>query len=202
MDTQRAGLSWKQWLLGIVVLTISLALAGAVILAIYKLFARLPSQVATAVTAIIAAGLGAAVTAILTKRSERRMEIERQIREEKIPIYESFLAFWFKLVPGKGMPQNTMAQEEMIEFLREFTQKMITWGSDDVLKVYCKMRKSLVEQANSPTQSNYGAILLLEEMLYAIRRDLGHKNNGLSQGDVLALFIDDVDTILPPRSSR
>ncbi len=101
MDTQRARLSWKQWLLGLVVLVISLAIAGVVILAIYKLFAGLPSQVATAVTAVIAAGLGASITAVLTKRSERRMEIERQIREQKIPIYESFLAFWFKMVPGK-----------------------------------------------------------------------------------------------------
>jgi len=197
MSSLKVRLSWKQWLLGVVILIVAIVLVCLVFLGLYKLFSGLPPQVATALLTIIAGGLSAIVTATVTKRSEKRLEIERQIRQQKIPIYESFLPFWFKIVPGKGTSASTMSQEEIVEFLQNFTQQMIAWGSDDVLKAYCQVRKSLVAQANNPGQNGYAPILLIEEMLYAIRRDLGHKNSGLTQGDVLALFINDVDTILP-----
>jgi len=30
-------------------------------------------------------------------------------------------------------------------------------------------------------------------LILAIRRDLGHKNSGLKRGDILALFVNDID---------
>lgn len=40
------------------------------------------------------------------------------------------------------------------------------------------------------------SINLTENLLLAIRKDMGHKNKGLQQGDILSLFINDVDETL------
>ena len=32
-----------------------------------------------------------------------------------------------------------------------------------------------------------------EDLLYAVRRDLGHGNRGLKRGDILALFVNDIE---------
>ena len=35
-----------------------------------------------------------------------------------------------------------------------------------------------------------------EKIFYAIRHDLGHKNKNLERGDILRLFINDIDEVL------
>ena len=44
-------------------------------------------------------------------------------------------------------------------------------------------------------------ILLYEKLILAIRRDLGHNNKGLKTGDVLALFVNDIDQHLTTKGS-
>jgi hypothetical protein len=44
-------------------------------------------------------------------------------------------------------------------------------------------------------------LFAFEQMLFEIRRDLGHENNGLGAGDLLRLFINDVDDYLPAGSA-
>ena len=39
-------------------------------------------------------------------------------------------------------------------------------------------------------------LIAIERILYAIRADMGHKNKGLRQGDLLAIFINDVNSYL------
>jgi hypothetical protein len=39
-----------------------------------------------------------------------------------------------------------------------------------------------------------------EALLRAIRRDLGHSDKGLKQGDLLKLFINDLDDEAPPKT--
>lgn len=47
-------------------------------------------------------------------------------------------------------------------------------------------------------------VLLYEKLVLAIRRDLGHRNGGLVQGEVLALFVNDVQDVIkaPSKSYR
>jgi hypothetical protein len=43
------------------------------------------------------------------------------------------------------------------------------------------------------------AMFLYEALIFSIRRDLGHRNKGLVTGDILALFVNDIDQHLPPK---
>ena len=39
-------------------------------------------------------------------------------------------------------------------------------------------------------------IFAVERLLLAIRKDVGHKNRNLKQGDLLSIFINDIDSFL------
>jgi len=65
-------------------------------------------------------------------------EIENQQRSKKIEVYENFLEKWFdKLFEARqNGSADVLNDKEFLEFLTEFTRKLILWGSDDVVKSY------------------------------------------------------------------
>ena len=113
------------------------------------------------------------------------------------------MAFWFRVVLGQKSPENAVSQEDMIKFMTTFTQKLMLWGSDSVLKEYTRFRQSSMSASGEQDASN--TLLVLEDLLFAIRADMGHRNSGLRRGDLLALFVNDIDEHLaktPLRRAR
>lgn len=152
------------------------------------------------ITAIIAA-FGAVSVAIisnsLTKMWEKQLSLEQEHKNAIIPIYEGFLPFWFNLFKSVKKEDMEISEEETIEYLQKFTQKIILWGSDEVLNEFSLFRKVLTSMENSKSSENSLKILLkFEKLLYAIRRDIGHQNIGLNQGDILSTFINDIEAML------
>ena len=70
-------------------------------------------------------------------------------------------------------------------FFAEFNRELITWGSDSVLKAWVKFR---AVAADDPKRTLLG----MEDLVFAIRRDIGHTNSGLEQGDILRVFVNDL----------
>lgn len=90
---------------------------------------------------------------------------------------------------------------DLEQFIVTFTQKITIWGSDEVVKAYASFRRrsaTLQELSMSQDQvlSTVQMLLTFEEILFSIRLDVGHKNKGLEQGDLLSLFITDIDILL------
>ena len=126
------------------------------------------------------------VISILTaKLLQQRYIIEQEIRTKKIPIYEKIIKFLFKIITSVKFNQK-ISEEEMNQFMLEITEQIIIWGSDDVVIAFNNLKKSgnIMSDGNKTT-------FAVEELLYAIRKDLGHKNKKLSQGMLLSLFISD-----------
>lgn len=42
-----------------------------------------------------------------------------------------------------------------------------------------------------------GMLATVEDFLFAIRKDLGHKHTKITRGEILRLYINDVDTYFP-----
>ena len=63
----------------------------------------------------------------------------------------------------------------------------MTYGSNGVIKKWGKLRVSLAENADA------NSLFELEDLMKEIRKDLGHSNRGLAKGDVLRLFVNDID---------
>ncbi|MCH7922726.1 MAG: hypothetical protein IH975_06825 [Nitrospinae bacterium] len=187
---------WKQNVLGISLLVICFVLVGVLGWTIWKALSGLSKEVATAIIAGSATVLVSVISLILSKHWERRREIEQEHRKQKLPIYEEFMTFWFRVVMSHSPGKKPVSEEEMINFFTSFTQKLMIWGSDKVLKEYSNFKNLSSSIAEQPSSEVLLTMLTFEKLLFAIRSDVGHKNKGLGQGDLLALFITDLDKVL------
>jgi hypothetical protein len=179
-------------LLGLIILT-------ALCWALYQLLAKVLSTLAAldkSVVAAIVITCGTVVVSVITvvvgRILEKRALIEKEHREQKIPIYMELLGFLFRFLMGEKTGR-TPSEKEVLEFVELFNQKFMVWGSDSVLKSWVEYRKHFASGEPSDTKT---AMLLLEKLIREIRRDLGHKNRNLVPGDILSLFINDIDAVL------
>lgn len=184
---------------------ILIALMGWGIIAFLRLYWRsvtsLEPNLASAIIAASATMIVAVLTVVIAKYYERKQEIENQQREKKIEVYEQFMEKWFdKLLvmsQNKDKSKNVLDDEEFVQFLSEFTRKLILWGSNSVVKKYSFFRQgSLAPEQNS---SPYAILYNFEQVLFEIRKDIGHSNQTLKSGDLLTLFINDLQQATKPK---
>jgi hypothetical protein len=176
----------KNLVVGCAALVILGALAAGIGWILWRAVVVLAPQLNAGWAAALATGIGSLLTLALTKLLDRMWQIEQQHRHQKIPIYEEFMAFLFRVFLGQKTGES-IGQEEMVRFATDFTRKLIVWGSDGVIREYGAFRKQ--SQADP---SGLALAYQLEQVLFAIRRDIGHRNSGLRRGSLLALFINDL----------
>jgi len=115
------------------------------------------------------------------------------------PVYGGFIATWFKLTEAtkdEAAVESAEPIDEVVTFLKDFMQKLLLWGSDDLVREFVVFEKSAVSAADSEGAANPASLLALERLMLAMRRDLGHKNKGLAEGDLLRTFINDWDAAI------
>jgi hypothetical protein len=125
----------------------------------------------------------------LGKYFERKYIVSQEQRVKRTPIYQELITFIFKLLPAKE--EERLSEGEQIEFMKKFTETVLLWGSNEVIKEWSLFRMNII---NSSQSSNN--LFLLENVLIAIRKDLGHKSTGIKKGDILRLFVNDIDDFL------
>lgn len=166
---------------------------GALLLGfgIWQALTALAPEVGAAFLLAAGTAIASVLAVVLSKWWERRVEIGQEHRKQKIPVYEYFMGFWFDLLISGKVGADEVADKEMADFNREFTKQLITWGADEVLREYVAFRRKALalEKGVSATEG----VLAFEKLLRAIRADLGHGNKGLAPGDLLSLFITDID---------
>lgn len=170
----------------------------------------LENDIAVAIVTAGATVFVSVFSAVWAKNSEKTQTIEQQIREKKTPIYEKFIGVAFDIIWSRGneLPQEQNAPSRRrqqgestrvttpnpVERLQELTPNLIIWGTDEVIASWVEFRKAAV----NPNKDNPMEIMLVfEAFMSAIRKDLGHKDDLLEEGDLLAIFINDVDKHLP-----
>lgn len=150
-----------------------------------------PTVAAAAVTAMSTVIITVA-TLVIGRYIEKRKAIETEIRASKIPVYSRLVSGLFTLLQTEAGPQQTVAAETLF---RELTPDLITWSSDEVLVEWSRFKRTV---SNLPPEE---AVFALEKVLMAIRRDYGHKGSKVEDGDLLGLFINDIDTYVANRRS-
>jgi len=155
-------------------------------------FVGLNPNVAAAIVAAFATVTVSVLTVVVGKRLEAIALLTKEHREKKTPVYEDFMGFWLKYLSSNRAGATPLSDEEAIKFLTDYTQRMVVWGSDEVIAAWVKFRYSSM---SLPQSRDPNSVLLdLENLILAIRRDLGHKNRGFKQGDILRTFVNDIGT--------
>ena len=194
-------------LLGFILVLVSAGMAVVVItifaIGTWWLWKQVVAQSAQVATAIIAGAfsLVATITAlVITKIWERRKEIELELRKKKTPVYDEFVDFLSTMFTGSPHIDKPDEAAQAAFFLG-FTKNSIIWSSDKVLKEYSTFRRQMVAAAKQPESDPYTGLIAYENMLKAIRVDMGHKNKGLKEGDLLAFYVNDIDQVLQERAA-
>lgn len=158
---------------------------------LWKSLTNLQPDLASALITASATSIVAVLTISIGKYLERKKDIENQQRLKKIEMYEIFLQKWLTYLLSSSTEEKSSLIEstEFKNFLKDFTAKLILWGSDQVVKDYSNFRE---ESQKSQPQKKYETIYKFENVLFSIRKDLGHGNKPLKDGDLLKLFVNDL----------
>ena len=154
----------------------------------WRAFEQLEKEVSTAIIAGVVTILVSVISVVGVRYYERRQQIEQQQREKKIPMYEEFIDFWMGMM-NNGPSRRTPSQDELQEFFVDFTKKLLVWGSDDVVREWVAFRSKFTGgEAPDGTET----LLSFERVLFSLRREFGHRNKNVKQGQLLGLFVNDI----------
>jgi hypothetical protein len=175
-------------------LALGLALLAGMGYGLY-VFARWSIELFSQINPTVGAGMLAATSALIVsvlslliaKHLEQKASIAKEQRDKKAPTYEELLEFLFLLIHGEKLSRGALTEQEQLERMSRFNQKVIVWGSDDVIAQFAEFR-----QMSFAGVKPILIAVALEKLLLAIRRDLGHKNKGLGPGSLLRTFLNDL----------
>ena len=180
-----------------IILVGGIAVLLAIIGAIYGLgsalisaFSGLDAKFGAAL--VVAAGtvIVSVMSVVVSRFLETRTTIRKELREKKIPVYEDLISFMFKILMA-SKTGDEVTEQDMLKFMSDFTQRSMVWASDDVLNAWIKFRGASTNEAEI-IKNPFLLMFVYEDLIRAIRKDLGHKNKDLSQGKLLSLFINDI----------
>ena len=171
---------------------------GIIILLLYGLyyvylhvrviFSGLPKEILAPIIAGSFTIIASFITVSLGRYLERKSVAEQEHRAKKAPLYQELVNFVLRTSANNG--EDKMSEDEQLKFLLRFTETLLIWGSSDVINKWSIFRKQLIDP--DPSVSSIDSLFLLENVLLAIRKDMGHKHSNFKKGDILCLFVNDI----------
>jgi len=172
-------------------LAVALLLLGAVLSVL-----RPDAALAASIVAGVAAAYGTVISVILSRYFERQraqvekaQELERDTRAKKIPVYEDFVGFWLDALFASKTGKKALSEQQIMQGVIEWTKPILMWGSDDVVREWGQLRVQLAEAK----PGNFEGLFRFEQFLITLRRDAGYPETNLSRGDLLRLWVNDID---------
>jgi len=193
--SEQATTGW-QLARALALLLLVLGLISAAIYGAAVALDHLRTGVAAGVLTASATVLISVITLVASQRADRRKTIEQSVRERKVPLYDELIGFWI----GTLFMADELTADEMEErwkkFNRETTHTLILWMSEPVIAAYNRMRGISIRNLEAGrTEGSPDLVFAFEDLLLAVRKDLGHSNAGIGRGDLLRLWINDVDQV-------
>lgn len=105
-----------------------------------------------------------------------------KLREEKSDIYNKVYCYIFDLLRDV-LDKKGVDKESYTKRYLELKQLLLFNASDKILKHFIKLNFDTNKNDSAITLDNYFKLLLF------IRRELGHKNKGIKEKDILKLFV-------------
>ena len=165
-------------------------LARAFLIAISELQAETKAAVLAAVITPIVTVL----TVVLSHWFARRREIEQARREKKVQFYDGFLKEYFEILGSwrRGDRVSKATNRRIADLTTNTARGLILWAGEETIGKW----KALQEQARTEEDAQPEGIPIIlvrfAEMLFAIRKELGHSRRSIQEAGLLSLFISDV----------
>jgi uncharacterized membrane protein YfbV (UPF0208 family) len=168
-------------------MAISVAIVGLVAWAFIEAVQAEPAVVGAVATAV----LGVAGV-VWQQRQSEKARLREAHRDRMTPVYHELL----KRVGQQVGRESQEPTEEMAEFMRDLKSRQLLLGAPKEM-ILAFNRWEREAKAAQQKKDNIALVFAWEELLRAIRRDLGHDDSGLPRGELLRVFMDDLDQFLP-----
>lgn len=126
----------------------------------------------------------------IASNNQRKQYYLRQHREAP---YQKLVEMVYKMM-AKGKNPESYSEEELLNDFSEFSQALTLWGSPKAIKQWNEWRKANTGGKPDPKELLYA----MESIMMQLHADMGQKG-GLKKGDLLRLFINDLDDCSPSR---
>lgn len=156
----------------------------AAVHAVSEYVRSLNSDLGKALVAAVAAIVGSAITISIGKAYETRAATTKELRSKKAPVYEAIVHGTFSMLFAKMLGTEEPGEQDLKRFFIQTTETLTIWGSNDVVKAFGKFKGGSTDSTQT--------MFVFEDLLFAIRRDLGHEGK-LERATLLRLFITDID---------
>ncbi|MBE9610072.1 hypothetical protein [Chitinilyticum piscinae] len=155
---------------------------------LWTAFSQINPTIGAGIIAAAATVVVSVASILVAKRLEFRAIVAKEHREKKTPFYEDMVKFIFRITFSDKLGLPPLSEEDMIKQMASFTENLVVWGADDVIDAWFKFRNNSIKGESSGITIMFD----IENLLLAIRQDLGHPNKGLTKGKILGLFINDI----------
>ncbi len=170
-----------------------LAVGGVILWGLYNLGIRAialaadlpPSERATVLTASLSV-VGSVSAVMIGRAYEKRRELEALHRDKKIPIYDRFLKGFFDVF--QNSEKYAEDPETTINFIREWQRELILWGGAPVVNRWIEWQKT-----GAGEEPDARGLFKVDELLRAIRKELGHSNKGIDKGSFIRFILREPD---------
>ena len=159
----------------------SIIIIGIILLSwvfISSLLAATPG-VAAAIISAIAGVIIMACTMITTNRREINSRHFNEKKNAYIPIINLIFDFHKATITGKEIPDK-----EVMDKILEFKKNLVIWGNAEAIKTWDEY-----EQLAGKPGSNREIILRVDKIIRCIRKELGHKDKNLKEGQLTAILL-------------
>lgn len=140
-------------------------------------------SLATATSAVIAVSV--------SRTMDKRAELKQAHREQMAPMYRELI---------ERVRTVEQDPEAASTFWKDFSVRMTLYGPPEVIKAQLALSRQIEANAGL-LEPSIPTMLRLEQLYRAIRADLGHNDRSLGQGDLLRLYITDLDDLMGPFES-
>ena len=157
--------------------------------------AAVDAKLAAALLTASATVIVTVFSVLISKHLENRTAIEAALREKKEPIYQKLIDFVFNITFATKLGKEMPSEKEILQFLADMTRDLVVWGSPEVITEFSRFKNSKLTQVGDGDSSGgaFDLLFSMEEVFKAIRKDLGHKDLILKKGDLLAMYITDIN---------
>lgn len=158
------------------------ALAGLVVWAFIEAVKAEPAVVGSVATAVVGLfGL------LWQQRRSEEARLREAHRTRMTPVYDDLLKMFLDNI-GTGSGIDAEAED----FMKDLKGRQLLLGaSTEMIRAFNDWQRSAV--AAQAEDNAVTAIFAWEDLLRAIRRDLGHNDSDLQRGELLRVFITDID---------
>jgi len=183
---QRGQGGGRNTLIGLLILLVAGALLMVLVRAVFGLLGSAEPAVLAAVIVTSGTILVSVGSLIWSNRSQQRQQAQQAQRDRKADAYEELLDYWFWVMRERRNAPPAKRKQRDEKYRATVPQKLITWGSEDVIKEF-------TAQVGPSGVTEETSMLGFEKLLLAVRKDLGHTNKNLEEGDLLRPFLKGVD---------